>query len=59
MICDEDLGESVPTDQVQPLRRKTRSMPQDIGLGPDSPTTTSVPSLPQRSRTQALGVEHQ
>jgi len=28
---DEDLGGSAPMDQAQPLRRKTRSMPQDIG----------------------------
>jgi len=37
-------------------------MPQYIGPGQDSPTTTSTPSLPQRitrSRAQALGVEHQ
>jgi len=59
---DEDLGRSAPMDQAQPLRRKTRSMPQDIGPGQDFPTTTLAPSLPQRitkSRARALGAEHQ
>jgi len=37
-------------------------MPQDTGLGQDSPATTSAPSLPQRitrSIEQALGAKHQ
>jgi len=58
----EDLGGSAPMDQAQPLRRKTKSMPQDIGPDQDSPITTLAPSLPQRitrSRAQDLGAEHQ
>jgi len=58
---DEDLGGSAPMDQAQPLRMKTRSMPQDIGPDQDSPTITSAPSLPQRitrSKEQTLGAEH-
>jgi len=46
-------------NQAHPPRRMTRSMPQDTGLGQDSPVTASEPSLPQRitrSRAQALDV---
>jgi len=53
-VHDEDLGGSALMDQTQPLRRKTRRWPQDIGPNQDSPTTTSAPSLPQRiTRTRA------
>ena len=45
-VGDEDLGESAPTNQAQPPRRMTRSMPQDTRLGQDSPATTLAPSLP-------------
>jgi len=60
---DEDLEESVPTNQAQSSRRITRSMTQDTGLGQDSSLdNASTPNLPQRitrSRAQALRVEHQ
>jgi len=51
---NEDLEGSAPMNQDQPPRRKTRSMPQDIGSDQDSPTTTSTPSLPRGSQ----GAEH-
>jgi len=49
---DEDPGENASTDQTQPLRWKTRSMPQDIGSGQDSPATTSIPSLPSEDHEE-------
>jgi len=61
-LLDKDLRGSAPMYQTQPLRRKIRSMPQDIGPDQDSPTTTSAPSFPERitrNKAQALGVEHQ
>jgi len=59
---DEDLGEGAPTDPTQPLRRKTRSMTQDLGFGQDFPTMTSAPTIPKkitRSKVQTLGAENQ
>ena len=59
---DGDLGEGAPTDPTQPLKRKTRSMTQDLGPRQDSPAMTSTPTIPQRitrNRAQTLGVEHQ
>jgi len=47
-VYDEDLGERAPTDQAQPLRRKNRSMIQDLESGQDSPAMTSTPTIPQR-----------
>jgi len=62
IISDDDLREAASTDPVQPLRRKTRSMTQDLGPEQDFPTMISTPNIPQRitrSRAQTLGVEHQ
>jgi len=58
-LPDEDLGERAPTDQAQPLRRKTRSMIQDQGSFGSSRhnlnTYCTVPSPGVELRSKSTG----